>query len=184
MIIVSLLGMDSYQAIQVSKRLHKRLVEVYHIDDSQLMFYAPESFLIHDGIEQTSFRLDVKVEASEQYEDKEREARDVLFEGLKDVAVHIRVLFSYFKSENEYMYIDETYPEFMNDSNTVKAEVEEDEEDEERDYEEEYDEPYMGDIIGQFDEYIKKHPDATNEEIYQALSGIREDVTEKHHKDK
>lgn len=42
----------------------------------------------------------------------------------------------------------------------------------------------MGDIIGQFDEYIKKHPDATNEEIYQALSGIREDVTEKHHKDK
>ena len=39
----------------------------------------------------------------------------------------------------------------------------------------------MGDIIGEFDAYIQKHPDATNDEIYQALTEIREKVTEKHH---
>ena len=33
----------------------------------------------------------------------------------------------------------------------------------------------------QFDEYIQKHPDATNEEVYEALSGIRESVTRRHH---
>ena len=48
-------------------------------------------------------------------------------------------------------------------------------------YSEEYEEPYMGDIISEFDEYIQKHPDATNEEVYEALSGIRESVTRRHH---
>ena len=35
--------------------------------------------------------------------------------------------------------------------------------------------------VGEFDAYIQKHPDATNDEIYQALTEIREKVTEKHH---
>ena len=42
----------------------------------------------------------------------------------------------------------------------------------------------MGDIIGEFDEYVKKHPNASNREIYEALSGIREEVTSRHYEAK
>ncbi len=184
MITVSLLGMDHYYAIDVTKKIHQRLVEIYRCKDEDLIFFAPESFLIHDGFEQTSFRLNIEVEAPETYIDKEKEVRDALFEALSDVAIHFRLLFRYFEPEHEYLKIDDTYPEYMNDNNVVKAEHDHDEEEEEgsdEDYSEDYEEPYMGDIIGEFDAYIQKHPDATNEEIYQALTGIREKVTERHH---
>lgn len=184
MITVSLLGMDYYQAIEVTKRIHSRLVEIYRCKDEDLVFFAPESFLIHDGIEQTSFRLNIRVEAPDMYADREREVKDVLFDALKDVAIHFRVLFTYFEPEHEYLKIDDIYPEYMTDKNVVKAEDEHDHDHEEEDddsYSEEYEEPYMGDIIGEFDTYIQQHPDATNDEIYKALTEIREKVTEKHH---
>ena len=185
MITVSLLGMDYYHAIDVTKKIHNRLVEIYRCKDEDLVFFAPESFIIHDGIEQTSFRLNIKVEAPEMYMDRESEVRDALFESLKDVAIHFRLLFTYFEPEHEYLKIDDSYPEYMTENNVVKAEDAHDHDDEEeqddQSYAEEYEEPYMGDIIGEFDAYIQKHPDATNDEIYQALTEIREKVTEKHH---
>ena len=42
----------------------------------------------------------------------------------------------------------------------------------------------MGDILSEFDNYIREHPDATNREVYEALSGIREDIKNKHHETK
>ncbi len=183
MITVSLLGMDYYQAIDVTKKIHSKLVEIYRCKDEDLVFFAPESFIIHDGIEQTSFRLNIKVEAPEMYMDRESEVREALFDSLKDVAIHFRLLFTYFDPEHEYLKIDDTYPEYMTENNVVKAEDSHDheEEDDDQSYSEEYEEPYMGDIIGEFDAYIQKHPDATNDEIYQALTEIREKVTEQHH---
>lgn len=184
MITVSILGMDYYEAITRTKSLHKRLVGLYEIDDNELEFFAPESFIIHDGFEQTSFRLNVKVEAPYDYADKEEEIKDAIFEELKDVAIHIRVLFSYFEPEHEYMHIDEDYPLYMSEKNTVKADNHDHDEEDEEEYDEEnYDEPYMGSIITQFDEYIKKHPNASTQEVYDALTNIREEVTEQHKKD-
>ncbi len=185
MITVSILGMDYYEAIAKTKLLHKKLVEAYNIEDDELEFFAPESFIIHDGFEQTSFRLNIKVEAPFDDADKEEEVKDIIFESLKDVAIHLRVVFTYFEPEHEYLKIDDSYPKYMSEKNTVKADNHDhDEHEEEEEDEANYDEPYMGDIISEFDEYIKKHPNASNEEVYKALTGIREDVTAKHQNDK
>ena len=35
-----------------------------------------------------------------------------------------------------------------------------------------------------FTNYVKEHPDATDKEVYEVLSGIRKKVTEEHHKSK
>jgi len=186
MIIVSIFGMDYYEAISKTKKLHKPLLEAYGIKDEELEFFAPESFIIHNGFEQTSFRLNIRVEAPLQYQDKEKEVKEILLEGLKDVAIHFRILFTYFDPAHEYLSLDDTYPLYMNDSNTVKAETEEeaDEKEEEQNREEEQEEPYMGDIISEFDEYIQAHPNASSEEVYKALTGIREKVTAEHHETK
>ena len=61
MITVSLLGMDYYLAIEATTKLHNALLSIYRIKDEDLIFFAPDAFLIHDGIEQTSFRLNIKV---------------------------------------------------------------------------------------------------------------------------
>ena len=181
MITVSILGMDYYEAIRRTKPLHRKLVDAYGIEENELEFFAPESFIIHDGFEQTSFRLNIKVEAPEEFMYKEEEIAAIIKDALKDVAIHKRILFTYFDPIHEYLDIDESYPEYMNDDNTVKAEDEHDHEEEEQEYRETYEEPYMGDIISQFDEYVQEHPNASNEEVYKALTEIREKVTASHH---
>jgi len=187
MIIVTLLGMDTYQAIDETRKLHPILVKAYSVKDEELEFFAPEGFIIHDGVEQTAFRLNITVEAPKEYQGKEKEIKDLLFFALKDVAVHFRVLFRYFDPKDEYLKLDDTYPTYMTDSNTVKAEKEHNdqiEEENRKNFEEEAEEPYMGDIIGEFDKYIKENPNASDKEVYEALMGIRKDVTDKHHDDK
>lgn len=180
MIIVSLLGTDPYNAIDYTKRLHKGLVNAYGIDDNDLEFFAPESFLIHDGMEQTSFHLNVRIEAPYEYQDREETVLDYLKDAFKDLSVHVRILFTYFDPEHEHVLFDPDYPPFMTERNVVKADTHEEEEEDEEEEVDEKEEPYMGDIIGEFDAYVKAHPDATDREVYEALTGIRKDVNEKH----
>lgn len=182
MILVSLLGMDIYQAIDLSKKLHKPLVEAFGCKDDELNFYAPSSFLIHDGVEQTSFHLEVQIQADYDYQDREEQVVQVLEKILDDASVHQHIIFTYFDKEHEYTFIDKDYPIYMTETNTVKAEVHH-HDDEELTEEEQYEEPYYGDIISEFDEYVKAHPDATDREVYEALTGIREKVTKDHHQE-
>lgn len=187
MIIVSILGMDYYEAIEKTEGLHTKLAEAYRIPDNQLEFFAPQSFIIHDGIEQTSFRLNIKIEAPVGTKDKEAEVRNILFDHFKNTAIHMRVLFTYFEPEHEYLKIDDEYPKYMTPSNVVRAERQHQEEEEEsaqEEFEEQYEEPYMGDIITEFDNYVKDHPNASPNEVYEAISGIRKFVTQKHKDEK
>ena len=181
MIIISLLGMDSIYAIDVTKKLHKPLVEAFGCEENELMFFAPQSFLIHNGIEQTSFHLNIEIEAPYDYEDREQEIKAALIDNLSDVAIHLRIVFKYFDPERETLLLDETYPEYMTEDNTVKAAHHHHDQEEIDEYDEEDEEPYIGDIIEKFDAYIKEHPNASSDEVYQALTEIREEVTDEHH---
>ena len=131
MIVVSLLGTDSYEVIEKTKKLHKGLKEIYSCSDDELEFFAPTSFLIHDGVEQTFYHLNIRIEAPSKYKDYEKEVVDYLRHSFNDMAVHLRILFTYFDEEQEYVFFDKDYPTYMSESNTVKVGTEEHEEDEE-----------------------------------------------------
>lgn len=179
MIIVSLLGTDPYSAIGHTQRIHKGLCQIYGIDEDELEFFAPESFIIHNGMEQTSYHLNIRVEAPYDCQDREETVVDYLKNAFKDLAIHIRILFSYFDPDHEYVFFDPDYPRFMTQSNVVKADIHDSEETADMAFDEK-EEPYMGDIIGEFDAYVKAHPDATDREVYEALTGIRKDVNDRH----
>lgn len=184
MIIVSLLGTDPYNAINYTKRIHKGLTEIYGVDDNDLEFFAPESFIIHNGMEQTSYHLNVRIEAPYGLQDREEAVTDYLKDAFKELAIHVRILFAYFDPEHEHVFFDKDYPAFMTESNVVKADSHDEEEQEEEADLEEAEEPYMGDIIGEFDAYVREHPNATDREVYEALTGIRKDVNDRHRKKK
>lgn len=177
MITIKLLGIDAFLAIELTKGLHDKLVHAYDVDDEDIVFYAPGGFIIHNGVEQAAFLLKVEVEAPYGNEGKEEEIKDILTEAFKDAAIHFHIIFKYFDPQHEYVMVNENYPLFLTDDNVVKAHHHEEEEEE---LEEEMDEPYMGNILSRFDEYIKDHPNATNEEIYQVITDIRKEEEDKH----
>ena len=67
MITVELLGIDSYLAQDLCKDVHEGLANMYETKAEDILFFAPESFLIYKGLEQTSYRLNIVVEAPNKY---------------------------------------------------------------------------------------------------------------------
>lgn len=182
MIVIDIMGIDTINAISEEKKVHKDLCAIYSIDEEELIFRAIDGYVIHDGVEQTSFLLDIQIQAPSDFIDKEEEIKAYLYNTFKDVSIHKRILFTYFEQERETIFKDETYPLYMSDKNVVHIEEHHHDIDEDLEYEETYEEPYMGDILSEFDNYLKEHPNATEQEVYEVLSGIREQIKQEKHK--
>ena len=78
MITVELLGIDSYLAQDLCKDVHEGLANMYETKAEDILFFAPESFLIYKGLEQTSYRLNIVVEAPNKYLPLEKKVADYL----------------------------------------------------------------------------------------------------------
>ena len=74
MIIVTLKGADVFLSGEVERALFPLLAKVYNVDENELILHAQDGYLYHDGMDQTSFNLIVKVESDVSFESKEKEA--------------------------------------------------------------------------------------------------------------
>lgn len=152
MIIIKLLGVDQFQAQSFVSDIQEEVAQAFETEPDQILFYAPDSFLIYRGVDQTSFYLDVEVELPESYHPLENQIADVLHKIFSKNHVHVRVLFSYFEKEHEHEFIDESYPRFMTEENSAHFEA--DEEEEEDGVSEE--EIYTGNAFADYDERVKE----------------------------
>lgn len=140
MITVSLLGGDQYLAPEIVSGIQTKLADLYETDPEEIVFYAPDSFLIFNGVEQTSYQLNVVVEAPRRLAVTEKSVAQYLLKSLQDYAVHIHVLFRYFDPEHEYAFVNPDYPRFMTASNSLKFDAD----DEPAETESDMEEPYLG----------------------------------------
>lgn len=145
MITISLLGVDQYQAQSFVADIQDEVAQAFEVSPEDIVFYAPDSFLIYRGVDQTSYQLNIVVSAPRKYEPIEKQASDVLIKIFKQNHVHVRVLFEYFAPQREYEYVNEEYPRFMTSDNMAHFEAMEEED------EKEGVEPYLGDVFGEAD---------------------------------
>lgn len=157
MITISLLGVDKYLAPELVKKIHQKIANLYESSPEEVIFYAPDSFLIYDGVEQTSFQLNVIVDAPVKYKGLEKNVANFLLKSLTDYAIHIHVQFRYFESENEYSYINEDYPRYMTETNVLKY-------DEAENFDEKTEEPYLGNAFAEYEDKFDLEPEETDEE--------------------
>ena len=146
MITVELLGIDSYLAQDLCKDVHEGLANMYETKAEDILFFAPESFLIYKGLEQTSYRLNIVVEAPNKYLPLEKKVADYLMKVFSESHIHVHVLFRYFSTEHEYELLNENYPPFMTEENIAHFDTEEDVE-----------HPYMGNAFEDYEERVKEH---------------------------
>ena len=48
MITISLLGVDKYLAPELVKKIHQKIANLYESSPEEVIFYAPDSFLIYN----------------------------------------------------------------------------------------------------------------------------------------
>ena len=148
MITISIIGLDPYLVRQISKEMTPKLAELYEISEDKIDFYAPECLFIHNGVEQNTWNVLVRVNAPLKIKVLENKAVKIISEYMKDACINLAIYFYYYSEDNRYEFIDSSHPRFMTESNSVSVE-----EDYDEDYEDSEDgeENYLGNIFADFD---------------------------------
>ena len=153
MITISIIGVDPFMVRQISKEMTSKIAAVYEVKADDIDFYAPECLYIHDGVEQNTWNVLVKVNAPQKVKVLENQAVKVIREFMTDACVHLAIEFYYYSQDNRYEFVDPTHPRYMTEENTVDL-YEDEEIEEEYEDEEDREEPYLGNIFEDFDKKI------------------------------
>ncbi len=159
MITIFVYGLDQFVVGRLSKELLENLSNVFEIDEDEINFVASGSMYFHNGVEQTSWNVLVKVNAPERLSVVQEDVAKVILAGFEGYTINIEVQFDYYCEEDHYEKISEDYPRYISETNIVNVEDEYEEEDDDEDEEHHYheykegdgdDEIYMGDIFKDF----------------------------------
>lgn len=125
MVTITIYGLDQYTVGHYSKDHTKNLADLFEVDEDDINFAAPEAFVIHKGVEQTSWNAIVKVNAPQDLEPLQEKIAHYLINTLKDFSIHLSVEFTYYHRHDRYESINDDYPRFLDESNLVNIEDEE-----------------------------------------------------------
>ena len=149
MVTISIYGLDQYVVGRYSKEHSANISSLLEVGEDDLVFYSPNAYVFHNGVEQTSWNTIVKVNAPEECEKLEDKVANYLIQTLKEFSIHLVVEFSYYHKHHRYEYVNKEYPRYISEENVVNAEDEE--------YQE-GDEIYEGNMFEGFEEkYEEAH---------------------------
>ncbi|MBO8414706.1 MAG: hypothetical protein IAC78_04495 [Firmicutes bacterium] len=158
MIVIKLLGIDQFNAQELVRDIHLEAAKIFETNPEEIIFYAPDSFLIYKGVEQTSYQLNIEVEAPKKYEPLEEKIASCLIKLFNTTHIHVRVLFTYFDVEHEYNYVNPDYPRYMQEDNMVHF-----------DYEENSDDVYLGNAFEGYEKKVEEKEKEQNKQEAERL---------------
>ena len=144
MITISIYGLDQYTVGHYSKDHTKNIANLFEVDEEQICFYAPDAYVFHKGVEQTSWNTIVKINAPEYVEVNEGKVAKYIEETLKEFTINLFIEFYYYKKSRRYEHINKEYPRFIKEDNLVNVE------------EDESDELFEGNIFEGFEERLEE----------------------------
>ena len=144
MISVFVYGLDQFLVGDLSVQLGKDLAKLYEVDEDDVNFVAPNTMVFHKRAEQTSWRVIVEVNVPKKLEVLQDQAIQVIIHHIKQIAIHVEILFKYYLSNHHHLEINEQYPLYLEEQADVEIETEYPDDIEEGEGE---DEIYTGDIF-------------------------------------
>lgn len=131
MITISIIGLDSYVVRDYSLRHTKKLAELLEIEKEKLNFYAPNCAYFHEGADQTSWNILVRINAPEKYQRFEKQIAKYIGHTLTELTINVDIEFYYYQESSRYEFINDEYPRFLREDNSIEILYEEIEDDEE-----------------------------------------------------
>ena len=150
MIHILLRGVDEFLGKHVETLITPQISKICHVENDEVLLTCLQSMIYHGGVDQTSYHMIVLVELDEKYRVYEKEIAEYLLKASKQFSVHAHVQFTYLNG-GLYERIDNTYPLFVTQSNSVDVGVDDDDDDD--------DDIYTGNIFADFEEKLKKNND-------------------------
>ena len=149
MITLTIYGLDQFVVGQLSKEMTHNLAELYEVSEDDINFIAPSSMVFHNGVDQTSWNALVRVHLPKKVMVLQDDAAKLIMSMVEGPTINVAVEFYYYSQDNRYEKINEDYPRFITDDNSINMEEEYDEENEyvEGDGK---DEVFTGDIFKDF----------------------------------
>ena len=131
MVTISIYGLDQYVVGHYSKEHSANIASLLEVEDDDLVFYSPNAYVFHNGVEQTSWNTIVKVNAPEECEKLEDKVANYIIKTLKEFSIHLVVEFTYYHKHHRYEFVNKEYPRYISEENVVNVEDEEYQEGEE-----------------------------------------------------
>ena len=121
MITISLLGLDPFLAQRVSHDIHEKLMELFGCHSEDLLVYGPESYLFHDGVDQTNWHALILVKAPIRYEKAQAAVAAFLVKHLQEQVIHVVIEFEYYEEKFRVASYNPDYPRFVSEANQVEV---------------------------------------------------------------
>jgi len=135
MIIIKCFGIDSIVVGNYSKKYIPLVKERFDISD-EFIVIAPDEYIFHNGVEQTSWQGILEVIISPKYKVFEKELAHALLSYFAVEVVNVRAYFNYIDEKSFYVLENKDYPPFIvDDGKEVAQDVE----------------PYIGDVFEDFE---------------------------------
>lgn len=152
MITIKVIGLDQFLVGSLSKDLSQNVANIYELDLDDVNFVAPNCMIFHNGFEQTSWHVIVDVMAPKKVQVLQEQVSLYLIKALKEVAINVEIIFHYYSEDDRVISINDEYPRYVTESNSVSVEEEFDDGESENDDEE----IYSGNIFEDFEKIISK----------------------------
>ena len=148
MITITFYGLDQFVVGRLSRELTPLVAKLYEVSEDDVSFIAPQAMVFHNGTEQTSWNILIKVDAPQKLAVVQDQMAELLLNGIGDVAIHKAVEFYYDHQDDRYTKVNESYPLFITEENLVDIDDEYPEDIEEG---EDEDQIFTGDIFKGFE---------------------------------
>lgn len=148
MINVEIIGMDRYMMYDYSHDITKNLANIYETKTENIFFSGGDSKLVHDGNDQTSWHVLMRVHAPNKYHCLEKQVADFLLKTAADYVLNVHVVFVYFEEHHIYHKINDEYPLFIEHREETNVEYSYEDVDDE--------EIYDGNVFENFEEKLEK----------------------------
>jgi len=113
MITIQVLGLDQFVVGRYSRENSGNLAQAFECSEDDISFYAPNAMMFHNGVEQTSWSILVKVLAPKKYAAVEKTVADVLLKSISFFSINVEVIFEYYDEVHRYAYVNDQYPRFI-----------------------------------------------------------------------
>ena len=121
MITLFTFGIDPYSLRQLSADITPKLSQLFECKREDINFYATEGLFVHDGVEQNTWYILVKVMLPRKLQIFQKEAASIIANFYKNVVINLEIIFEYYLSDEREVFINHDYPLYLDENNMVEA---------------------------------------------------------------